>query len=581
MDKNSLLAVILSVVVITAGFMIQAKFFPAPEPVQTEVSASTVEESVPQTAAPATTTSDSTVSGNSDILPASVAVEAEEQIPHQEVRWETNLFDIVFSNKGGVITSLKLKKHLENGEPLEMLLKGAEDQNAFNILFGGPTGAPITENFHYRRINDETFEFYRTFIASDGNPFILRKTYIFKPNDYLMELDITIENSVSAAPALNNGGYAYTLEFGPQIGPSFTKLDGRYAYRNYYTFTEKKANKLKVKDGIAQVEGRVQWAGIAGKYFTVVGIPDQTDYDIAFNQYPKQDLLQSSVMTFSRPVITNVSKSVDVFRFYIGPKNNKALAAYDKAEDNGFSLGNLELDNIVDTSSILGWLEWILKQMLFIAYKLIHNYGIAIILVTVVVKAVMFPFTRKSYQSTSKMQALAPQMEELKKKFKDKPEKLNKETAALYKKEGVNPLGGCLPMLIQMPIFIAMYGLFNKLFELRGAAFIPGWISDLSAPEAVYTFNNFTLPILGWDAIRLLPILFVLTQLLYGKLMQTGSQGSNSQMKMMNTLMPVMFFFILYNAPSGLLLYWIASNIITAIQQVVTNKVLNRDKGEA
>jgi YidC/Oxa1 family membrane protein insertase len=134
-------------------------------------------------------------------------------------------------------------------------------------------------------------------------------------------------------------------------------------------------------------------------------------------------------------------------------------------------------------------------------------------------------------------------------------------------------MGGCLPLIIQMPFFFAMYGLFNKYFEFRGAVFIPGWITDLSAPEAIFTFSNFTIPILGWDAIRLLPMLFVLTQLLYTKLMQPSSGQANSQMKMMNTMMPIMFFFILYNAPSGLLLYWIASNVITGLQQLVTNKM--------
>ena len=211
----------------------------------------------------------------------------------------------------------------------------------------------------------------------------------------------------------------------------------------------------------------------------------------------------------------------------------------------------MQLDQVVESSSILGWLEFLLSKLLVIFYSLIPNYGVAIILVTVLIKVVFFPFTRKSSESTAKMSSLSPQLEELKKKYKDKPDKLNKATMELYKKEGVNPMGGCLPLVIQMPFFFAMYGLFNKYFEFRGAAFIPGWISDLSAPEAIFTFQNFSLPILGWDAIRLLPILFVLTQLAYTKLMQPAGGQSNSQMKMMNTMMPVMFFFILYNAPLG------------------------------
>jgi len=576
MDKNSLLAVILSVVVITAGFMIQAKFFPQPVPVQTETVETPAGPAEPAAAAAAP--APAVLSGQTP--EAGIQPAEEENIPFQEVKAETSLFLITFSNRGGVITSLKLKEHQENGQPLEMILRGSEDQAAFNLLLGGPDGAPITQNFHFRQASAESWEFYRRFPGSDGVPYTLRKIYTFKAEDYLMELKVIIENSRNSAPALNYDNYAYTLEFGPQIGPGFTKLDGRYDYRNYYSFAEKKAVKLKVsKEGTAEVDGRVRWIAVAGKYFTVIGVPDATEYDIAVNQNPKEGVVQTSQMTFSRPVITNVSKTEDIFKFYIGPKTNRALSLYDKPEDNGFRLGGLDLGNVVDTSSILGWLEWILKQMLFFSYKLGHNYGIAIILVTIFVKIITFPFTRKSYQSTAKMQDLAPQLEELKAKYKSNPEKLNKATAELYKKEGVNPMGGCLPLLIQMPIFLALYGLFNKLFELRGAMFIPGWITDLSSPEAVYTFQNFTIPILNWDAIRLLPIIYVASQILYGKLMQTSSTGAaNSQMKMMNTLMPVMFFFILYNAPSGLLTYWIVSNIITAIQQVVTHKLQHREK---
>jgi YidC/Oxa1 family membrane protein insertase len=151
---------------------------------------------------------------------------------------------------------------------------------------------------------------------------------------------------------------------------------------------------------------------------------------------------------------------------------------------------------------------------------------------------------------------------------------MNTEMAELYKKEGYNPLSGCLPMLLQIPIFFAMYNLFNNHFDLRGAMFIPHWIPDLSLPEAVYTFSKFRIPILGWNAIRLLPFIYVGSQLLYGKVTQTPDQQGNSQMKMMLYVMPIMFFFILYDVPSGLLIYWIFSNVLTMGQQMAINKYL-------
>jgi YidC/Oxa1 family membrane protein insertase len=165
------------------------------------------------------------------------------------------------------------------------------------------------------------------------------------------------------------------------------------------------------------------------------------------------------------------------------------------------------------------------------------------------------------------MQALNPQITELKAKYKDNPTKMNQEMSQLYKKEKVNPLGGCLPLLLQMPIFISLYQLLNKHFELRGAVFLPGWISDLSAPESIFTLP-FTIPLLGWTAVRLLPFLFVGTQLISSKLMQTpGGAAQGGQMKMMTYMMPIFFFFILYDAPSGLLLYWTVTNLLTAVQQ--------------
>ena len=130
-------------------------------------------------------------------------------------------------------------------------------------------------------------------------------------------------------------------------------------------------------------------------------------------------------------------------------------------------------------------------------------------------------------------------------------------------------------MLLQLPIFIAMYNLFNNHFDLRGAMFIPGWIPDLSVPEAIWQFpGDFRLPLLGWTALRLLPFLYVGSQLIYGKVTQTPDQQGNSQMKIMLYAMPVIFFFILYDVPSGLLIYWIMSNLLTMVQQVTINKFL-------
>jgi YidC/Oxa1 family membrane protein insertase len=176
------------------------------------------------------------------------------------------------------------------------------------------------------------------------------------------------------------------------------------------------------------------------------------------------------------------------------------------------------------------------------------------------------------------MQSIAPKIKEIQEKYKDNPQKMNAEMGALYKREGYNPLSGCLPMLIQIPIFFAMYNLFNNHFELRGAIFIPGWIPDLSQPEFIFSFAPMKLPILGWSEIRLLPFIYVGSQLFYGKVTQTPDQANNQQMKMMLYVLPIVFFFVLYNVPSGLLVYWIMSNVLQLIQQLIINRYLSQKK---
>ena len=179
------------------------------------------------------------------------------------------------------------------------------------------------------------------------------------------------------------------------------------------------------------------------------------------------------------------------------------------------------------------------------------------------------------------MQALTPKIKEIQDKYKSNPQKMQAEMANFYKQEGYNPISGCLPMLLQIPIFISMYNLFNNHFDLRGASFIPGWIPDLSVPEYIVEFPpGVTIPILGWTALRALPFIYVGSQLLYGKVTQLPGQQSNSQMKMMLYVMPIAFFFILYNMPSGLLIYWIFSNILTLVQQLIINRFIMEKRAQ-
>jgi len=289
----------------------------------------------------------------------------------------------------------------------------------------------------------------------------------------------------------------------------------------------------------------------------------------------KDDYADAQVFLTRKPIISE--NIVDSYYIYVGPRTESALSIYDKADKNVWSLSNTRLTDSMQSSGMLAWLEVALKWIMEIIYKIIPNWGVAIIIMTILLKLGMYPLTKKSSMSTLKMQELQPKMTEIQEKYKDKPEKLNVELAKLYQEAGYNPLTGCLPLLLQFPLIIAMFNLFNNYFEFRGAMFIPGWIPDLSVGDSIYTLG-FNIPLLG-NNIRLLPIIYLGSQLLYSKIAQAGN-GSATQMKLMMYIMPIMFFFMFYNAPSGLILYWTVSNLLQLVQQVYINKIMHEKKAE-
>ncbi|MBR0101699.1 MAG: membrane protein insertase YidC, partial [Treponema sp.] len=202
----------------------------------------------------------------------------------------------------------------------------------------------------------------------------------------------------------------------------------------------------------------------------------------------------------------------------------------------------------------------------------IPNWGVSIIILTILLKLALFPLTKKSLEGTQKMSKVQPKMKEIQDKYKSDPQKMQQETAKLYKEIGYNPMSGCLPLVFQFVILWSMYHLFNNYFEFRGASFIPGWINDLSSTDNVCTFG-FSIPWLG-NELHILPIIYLISQLLFGKITQNGGTSvgqSGGQMKMMMYGMPILFFFLFYSAPSGLLLYWTVSNIFQLGQQLFIN----------
>ncbi|MFW6312748.1 MAG: membrane protein insertase YidC [Spirochaetota bacterium] len=581
MDRRTLLAVVLSVIVITIGFSIQSILFPPPEPVSGEGADS---PQVSRPVEPGTTGTDETTdeqgTTTAEVQPTGtvVAVPTEEAIGSQSRVYENELIRVTMSPVGATITSFELLEHLDGDQPVDMVYRGTEEQRAMTLHFGDHTAPAVTELFSFSQIDANTFEFSRDFeiVGQENSRFTVIRRYTFEPGEYMYEHEVFIRNQNTANfVPLNFNGIAYTLGYGPQIGPVFEKLDQRIEFRRYMTYEGGDRNTFNRlgRNQAEVVDERVTWAAVAGKYFAIIGVTNNADLTTVLARKDREGVPEGSQLYISRPVI-RASAVEDTFHYYAGPKTVSILTKYDDPQRNPWGFNDLNLKEVQESRMLFGWLENILKWVLQIIIRFVPNYGVAIIILTVLVKGALWPLTRKSYESNARMQAVQPKMAEIKEKYKDNQQKQNEETAKLYKKEGVNPLGGCLPLLAQFPFFIAMYGLFNNHFDLRGAVFIPGWISDLSAPDIIFSFGDFTIPIIGWTAIRGLPIIFVATQLLSTKLTQTPSATQSSgQMKFMQYGLPLMFFFILYNVPSGLLVYWIFSNVLTSAQQYYYNKV--------
>lgn len=563
MDRRTLIAVGLSVVVIVGSLLVQTVLFPTPEGALGSGPAPAGNAAQP-TAAPG---------AGSDVF-APVASEvtaagADSPVGARLIAKETDLFSLLFSTAGGDLTSIRLKQHHDvDGTDVELVLRPELD-HFFTVAFGSFRTAPVDAVFDFQEVDGYTWRFSRRLLAPDGVPFTLTKTYTFPPNSYLFELEIQIENSVNELPGIDFYGSAYTLGIGPQIGPPYESLDGRNEFRNFRNHADGRARNQRMRrEPVLAETKRVTWSAIAGKYFAVIVVPDATLYTITYDERKDPELTQRSALYFSRPIISS-SKNVDTFRFYAGPLKREILNRYNDPANDPFGIGNYQFQEAARTNPIIGWLANILRFFLDFFYRLIPNYGVAIILLTVLIKILFFPLTQKSFESTSKMSMLSPKIEEIKKKYQGKPEKLNQEMMALYRKEGVNPVGGCLPLLLQMPIFFALFELLNNAFDLRGAPFIAPWIGDLSAPESFLPFG-FTIPLLNWDELRILPFVMLGTTLLQSRISQNPG-ATQTQMKMMMYAMPIFFFFILYSMPSGLVIYWTMQNVLSIAQQLYIN----------
>ena len=585
MDKRTVIAVVLSVVIISVSFAVQAIFFPnALSPSSDNKQQQETQDEEPGRAEATQERRQPSAAQRS--LYIRPLADEDGSLLERKIAFSSNTYDGAFSTRGANLISLKLNHFKENdGSKVEMIMSADSGVYPFNITLDDYNTAD--ELFDYKAsVMPNEWVFSKRFVSQKGGqdtPFVLTKKYILKDGGHMMEVRValTVEQDLNSADEKSAVPVEqYTLSFGPQIGPRYDKLDGRTSYRHFIYYADGKRQDYtgKVKGIRKDVEDRTAWMGIEGKYFVVLGlsyVSDMSSVIGGFDSTKIPDLKDRHSMFYDRSV--GQSKEIDDgYKFYLGPKKKDVLERYNEREQNEFEESGLHLEKAVP-SDFWGWLSSILKWVLQLFYRLIPNWGVAIILLTIVIKILFFPLTHKSFESTHKMQALGPKIEELKQKHKGNSQKMNQEMAALYKREGVNPLGGCLPLLLQLPIFFALYGLFSNFFELRGAVFIPPWIVDLSSPERVLTLP-IDIPFLGSE-LRMLPFIMLGTTFIQQKISQTPGQSSR-QSKMLMYAMPAFFFFIMYNMPSGLLLYWTMQNLFTFITQYFINQKKKKKKAE-
>jgi YidC/Oxa1 family membrane protein insertase len=580
MDKRTVLFIVLSVVIIL-GFTFFQRIF-LTQPTETpDISEDTEVSEEEITVTDETSIGDETpLEGLSNVI---IPVEKTDLI-EKNIEIKTNQLHFTFSTLGANAVSIKLPAYTESdGSEVDMVISENSGQYPFNIVLDDFDTRDTL--FEYKKISDNEHEFIADLIYFDQNgeeiPFTLTKSLVCYDNEYMIEFRVKIETEGGVKLPLPS----YQFEFGPQIGPQYMELGDRKGdYRHYIIFTtdgQRKTITDELKDGaVKMIEERHNWAAIEGKYFLLIGktyIADYNKIHVGFSTEDVNGLRDRSSILFLRD-LTETPLTVDTYRFYMGPKKQEELSRYNKKEDNAFNESGLSFDKVID--DFWGWLSGILKIPLVFFHSITGNWGVAIILLTILIKLLFFPITFKSFESTSKMQALSPKMQDIKNKYSKDPQKMNQAMAELYKSEGVNPLGGCLPLLLQLPIFFALFSLFSNYFEFRGAAFLPPWIADLSQPEKLFSLP-FTIPLIFMEIseFRILPFLMVGMTFLQQRIMQTPGQAAN-QTKMIMYIMPLVFFFIMYNMPSGLVLYWTMQSLFTFLQQFYFNYFHKKKKND-
>ncbi len=490
---------------------------------------------------------------------------------------ETEEYIATFSNKGAVLEGFQLKKYLnrQTHQPIQLVNPDSDRPRPFSLEY-----SPMPEvnqaifqvegsSKRLTKPEDKTVLVFRT---SDSQGLVLQKTFTFRNGSYLIDFDMALNQTGRTLIPSSN----LAVEWPDTLGKEeLTGTNSRVQGYRVATLTGDHISNegLKKSQESVEIPSPISWTALANQFFVAALIPDPSsggasvkvlrDYNAYRSPTQEEPNPGLDTKTFDpRPLLVFSGQAIragESFerkgRVFFGPQDYSLLKSL-----------RLKLEGVVDFG-MFGFISVYMLDLLKWFFTWCRNWGLAIIFLSIAVKLILWFPTHSSYKNmylmSQKTREIQPKLEAIKRKYADDKQKQQQETMALYQQAGINPLGGCLPMLLQMPVFIALYSTLSHSIELRGAPFL--WIDDLTLKDPIY----------------LLPLLMGASMIFSQKMSGQMTTQAAGQQKMMMWMMPVMLTFFSFQWPAGLLVYWVVTNVLSMIQQKIVNIEIKKAKKKA
>jgi YidC/Oxa1 family membrane protein insertase len=498
---------------------------------------------------------------------------------------DNGLMRVTFSSKGGRVAKVVLPKYkTETTTPATDVCLFNSANAAYEFEFETATQRIATGDLNFKATKENDSTVVMSLPLANGAEMAIRYTVL--PGQYLVRMALEQKNMSNVIPANRSSMHLkwHQLMQRNEIGHMFEERNSAI----YYKFNNESPDDLSsTSDESENLTGSIRWVAFKNQFFSSVLIADSkfTTADLDSKVIKSETTLKDMTMdaTFD---YSSTSENPASFTFFFGPNDYPMLSHLDKTLEKYSADGadkDLDLTKLVPLGwGILGWINrFIVIPVFDFLSRFTSNYGIIILLLTIFIKLITFPFTYKSYKSQAKMRVLAPEINEINEKYpgQENAMKRQQETMKLYSRAGASPFSGCLPMLLQWPILIAMFAFFPNAIELRGQSFL--WVHDLSAPDIICTLP-FSIPLLG-NHLSLFCLLMTAVNIVYTRLSMQNQPSSNSMpgMKIMMWAMPLMFLFFFNDYAAGLSYYYFVSLLITIIQTYAFRWFINEDKVRA